>query len=412
MDNGGGYVKVFRSVFDGFLWKEKREFSKAESFLDLLQSAHWDPERPGKFLHQGRVVAYSRGQLVASVRHLKERWGWKSNEKVTKFLDLLREDGLVTTRNEEGITVITLVNYGLNDVNPIHALGTLPNFGHQSDDEKNKIEHRTDTDNPILTVGSFELSETKSNTERTPNRIQNERGPNNIKENKELINNNRDNAPADALPGDAGSEEKNYLLPEILKKDYIAAQKFIISAGQLPKLKNLSPEEYEKLREHYTHGQLMEQLAEMEDYPKLQQKHKSIYLTLLNWCKSQYGKPEMLDLYDRMEKRYRDFVYSITETSAIIDRHQREALHNLGEYLLKNSKDKTPEAAFKNWCHILHDENWKKMDNFQQRRIKLSEIYGDILKIIKAQKDDPNNRRNAEKGREDSGKAKTFSTEL
>lgn len=102
-----GYLKIHRSFFEHFLWTEGRPFSRAEAWLDLIQSAAYTS---GSRLIQGQPIAVPRGALVASVRWLCERWRW-SNSKVCHFLKMLREQGMIALHREHNITVLTLCNY-------------------------------------------------------------------------------------------------------------------------------------------------------------------------------------------------------------------------------------------------------------------------------------------------------------
>lgn len=59
---------------------------------------------------KGRCLSVRRGDLVASVRYLAQRWNW-SKGRVERFMDLLRQQNMIGTRTETGISVISLCNY-------------------------------------------------------------------------------------------------------------------------------------------------------------------------------------------------------------------------------------------------------------------------------------------------------------
>lgn len=58
----------------------------------------------------GKVVDLGRGQLVASVRFLAERWQW-SKSAVDRFLDRLKKRDMIETNSGTGILVITVCKY-------------------------------------------------------------------------------------------------------------------------------------------------------------------------------------------------------------------------------------------------------------------------------------------------------------
>jgi len=96
-----------RKFFDHDLWTEKRKFSRAEAFVDLIRSANFAPKR---VLVGNAFIHLERGQQVASLRFLATRWGWGKN-KVSAFLSLLESDQIIGQQQTHGQTVLTLCNY-------------------------------------------------------------------------------------------------------------------------------------------------------------------------------------------------------------------------------------------------------------------------------------------------------------
>lgn len=112
-----GFLRLSRRFFSNEMWKEAREFSECEAWLDLIQSARFDAT--GKAYSEligGREISYSRGQYPASISFLMKRWKW-SEKKVRYFLSKLKKKGMITTCNKQGMTVITLCNY--DEYNPV-----------------------------------------------------------------------------------------------------------------------------------------------------------------------------------------------------------------------------------------------------------------------------------------------------
>lgn len=118
-----GFIPISRKLFNNFLWKEDREFSRAEAWLDLLQLARFEANSTKEII-KGKVVEYGRGERPLSLRLLADRWKWSKN-RVDKFLDLLVSERMITKRTTNGTelgtengtkngtkqTVITICNY-------------------------------------------------------------------------------------------------------------------------------------------------------------------------------------------------------------------------------------------------------------------------------------------------------------
>lgn len=101
-----GYIKVDRAALDHPLFK-RAEYSEFEAWIWLLAEAAWRPEqrRAGDYL-----VSVDRGQLVASVRFLASAWSWDRN-RVERFVKRLKNQDMIETQTETGISIITICNY-------------------------------------------------------------------------------------------------------------------------------------------------------------------------------------------------------------------------------------------------------------------------------------------------------------
>lgn len=112
-----GFLRLSRRFFSNEMWKVAREFSECEAWLDLIQSARFEAtDEAYSELIGGREISYSRGQYPASISFLMKRWKW-SEKKVRYFLSKLKKKGMITTCNQQGMTVIALCNY--DDYNPV-----------------------------------------------------------------------------------------------------------------------------------------------------------------------------------------------------------------------------------------------------------------------------------------------------
>lgn len=168
-----GFIKLSRTYFDHPFFKEKREYSRAEAWLDLIQMCAYGDNN--QMLLKGRLIVWGRGQTVASVRHLQQRWGWKSLDKVFSFLELLRNQQMIQTDTDQGIGRITLCKYADYNDSP-NADRTQKRTDRKSQDER-KSERSTDC--------KEDSYEDVPNAERTQPRTLAEQSPNNIKEYKE-----------------------------------------------------------------------------------------------------------------------------------------------------------------------------------------------------------------------------------
>lgn len=91
-----GYIKISRKLYATCpFWNERREFSRHEAWEDMIQMAAWrDHERA---VGAG-VAKLERGELLASVRFLSERWLW-SKGKVSRFIRTLQNMNRIERSN-------------------------------------------------------------------------------------------------------------------------------------------------------------------------------------------------------------------------------------------------------------------------------------------------------------------------
>lgn len=152
-----GYIMLSRRFFANPLWVEPREYSRAEAWLDLIQAAGIE-ERV--IILDGRAIESRRGEIAASRRFLENRWRWSAG-KVTRFLDMLKSQGMIETRKEHGQTVIRLCNY--DTYNP---LVTDRHTGEKTSDEPRTEPHNNIIDSSL--PWSADQSRTANRTNREP----------------------------------------------------------------------------------------------------------------------------------------------------------------------------------------------------------------------------------------------------
>lgn len=103
-----GWVKIYRSLSDHWLWEDK-PFSKGQAWIDLLLLVNHSEK---KTMIDGRLETVSVGQTITSTRKLCDRWGW-SNTKVRNFLKMLENESMIIVKSDSKKTVINIVNYSV-----------------------------------------------------------------------------------------------------------------------------------------------------------------------------------------------------------------------------------------------------------------------------------------------------------
>ena len=185
-----GFIKLSRGFQNHWLWEEKRKFSKAEAWIDLIFRAQWQDKKQTAFKDGSKyiVVETDRGTVKDSIRSLSKDWGWTVDRTVL-FLKTLQEHKQISKqRVGKQANAIKIVKY--NDFNP--TLDMVAN----------------------------------TNPNRVPNSMANTK-PNNIyKRNKEIKKNNT--SLSEKIP-----EIKNVPDPVDLTKDHEARAKFAKQVEQL-----------------------------------------------------------------------------------------------------------------------------------------------------------------------------------
>lgn len=105
-DKTKGWVSVYRSIKDHWIWKEK-PFDKRSAWLDILLSAN---HKDNKVLIGNQLITVEAGSFITSEVKLMEQWGW-SKSKVRNFLELLEQDNMIIKKADRKKTTITVVNW-------------------------------------------------------------------------------------------------------------------------------------------------------------------------------------------------------------------------------------------------------------------------------------------------------------
>lgn len=141
---GKGWISLYRSIQDHWLWQEK-PFSKGQAWMDLLLSAN---HQDNKIVFDSNLIEVKRGEFITSIRKLCERWGW-SNSKVKKFLDLLQNDGMITYKSDTKKTTINIVKYeGYQTLSDTKNAPETPQGNHRNVTETPQ-KHTNNNDNNV-----------------------------------------------------------------------------------------------------------------------------------------------------------------------------------------------------------------------------------------------------------------------
>jgi DNA replication protein DnaD len=106
-DKNRGWVLLYRSVRDGWIWEQK-PFSFGQAWIDLILDVNHEDK---KLFVNGKLIKIKRGQKWTSIRVLAARWGWRQ-EKVLQYIKALEQDGMITRKATRSGTLLTIVNYG------------------------------------------------------------------------------------------------------------------------------------------------------------------------------------------------------------------------------------------------------------------------------------------------------------
>jgi len=71
--NHEGYIPLFRRFLDNELWTEKRKFSKAEAWIDLMFMARYGKETE-EIIDRGELIKIGYGEILTSIKTLAKKW--------------------------------------------------------------------------------------------------------------------------------------------------------------------------------------------------------------------------------------------------------------------------------------------------------------------------------------------------
>jgi hypothetical protein len=82
-------------------------FSKFEAWNDILLTVNYSE---AKCLIKGKLYIIKRGESILSLDNWAKRWGWDKS-KVRRFMDLLKNDGMIYLKTDNITTHLTVCKY-------------------------------------------------------------------------------------------------------------------------------------------------------------------------------------------------------------------------------------------------------------------------------------------------------------
>lgn len=101
-----GWVRLWRDFADDEIWKERRSFSRAEAWIDLLMMQSYKKE---SVMRGGAEHEVIENECAVSERYLATRWNWTRRKVGCYLLYLERRKMIVRTRNKQA-TIIRIVD--------------------------------------------------------------------------------------------------------------------------------------------------------------------------------------------------------------------------------------------------------------------------------------------------------------
>jgi hypothetical protein len=102
-----GFVPIYRSLQEHWIWKYKEPFDHRSAWIDLLLMVN---HKEDKLPVGANVITIKPGQRWLSYQQLGQRWGW-SYRKVLRFIAQLKSDHMVQTDGTPNGTLLTVINW-------------------------------------------------------------------------------------------------------------------------------------------------------------------------------------------------------------------------------------------------------------------------------------------------------------
>lgn len=114
-----GWIKLSRKIVNHWIWGDAE---RLKWWLDLLMMAAWEDRQ---VMHDSHLITLRRGQMIASVGFLRDRWK-RSHQTILRFLNLIeKEDMIKRSMMYRQTSIITICNYESYQVNEDARFDTI-----------------------------------------------------------------------------------------------------------------------------------------------------------------------------------------------------------------------------------------------------------------------------------------------
>lgn len=98
-----GHIKIFRSVMEHPLFKNRDPYSKREAWFDILLEVN---NQPQVVKIKGMDILVDRGESIKSLDTWASRWRWDKS-KVRRFLSTLENEGMIAFKSDTVTDTVT-----------------------------------------------------------------------------------------------------------------------------------------------------------------------------------------------------------------------------------------------------------------------------------------------------------------
>jgi hypothetical protein len=104
-----GWIKLHRKIVENEIWKERRVFSRAECWIDILLEVRHN-EQPVNVVIKNCIVECQQGQSVRSIEQWAARWGMNKS-KARRVLDLFKRCSMIDLECVKVSTRLTVLKF-------------------------------------------------------------------------------------------------------------------------------------------------------------------------------------------------------------------------------------------------------------------------------------------------------------
>lgn len=103
------FLRIFKNFFEHEIWREKRKFSKAECWIDILNEVRYS-EKTKNVVIKNSVITCGQGQCVYSLDTWATRWGMNKSS-ARRVLETFKKCNMIETENVSKTTRLTVLKY-------------------------------------------------------------------------------------------------------------------------------------------------------------------------------------------------------------------------------------------------------------------------------------------------------------